>query len=62
MILLLVFMNEEEEEEISIARDYILFHSCHVQCRYFSRACTLTSFFLSLSPYAVVDDDENDVR
>ena len=55
-------MNEEEEEEISIARDYILFHSCHVQCRYFSRACTLTSFFLSLSPYAVVDDDENDVR
>ena len=62
MILLLVYINEEEEEEISIARDYILFHSCHVQCRYFSRACTLTSFFLSLSPYTVVDDDENDVR
>jgi hypothetical protein len=55
-------MNEEEEEEISIARDYILFHSCHVQCRYFSRRSVLTSFFLSLSPYTVVDDDENDVR
>ena len=61
MILLLVYIHEEEEE-ISIAREYILFHSCHVQCRYFSRRSVLTSFFLSLSPYTVVDDEENDVR
>ena len=62
MILLLVYINEEEEEKSRLRA--ITFYSILVTSNavIFLAGVSLTSFFLSLSPYTVVDDDENDVR
>ena len=50
---------KKKKKNKSRARGYILFHSCHVQCRYFSHAFTHLFRVLSLSLVTVVDDDEN---